>query len=432
MRILAWLAACLTALALAGLASAHHEPVLTPDEVAAWAEDLNALVAGIERVHPDHHARSGAGVFEAVVADVLASLPGMTRTQALLGAARIANDLDGHSFFAVEQPGASFGMAPLWLYDFDDGLFVVEAQEPYRSLIGLEVVGIGEHPIDEVLAALEPHYVYDNQYSHRVNRAIWSLFGDALHALGFTPDPTRVPFVLRDASGDLLHAETGTIPPDRYAEWTNWFWPGRMPQRGEQLYLRRNLDDSFWFTALEDEDTLFVQYNLTFATTADGTNMSAFARQVEQALAERSYSRVILDMRHNGGGNNTTYPPLLRVLRQLPEETTLVVMTSRHTYSAAVNLAIDLERSMPVTFVGEPTGGRPNLFSDARSVRLPNSGLVASISSRYWQKSDADDPREAIMPHVVVPVLSDDWFGGRDPALEAALRLVPEDAGSAS
>lgn len=194
-----------------------------------------------------------------------------------------------------------------------------------------------------------------------------------------------------------------------------------MPQRSEQLYLQRHLDDSFWFT--EFENTLFIQYNLTFATTAGGLSMSAFARQLEDALAARPYARVILDMRHNGGGNNTTYPPLLRVLRGLPAETTLVVLTSRHTYSAAVNLAVDLERSVPVTFVGEPTGGRPNLFSDARIVRLPNSGLVANISSRYWQKSDADDPREAVMPDVVVPVLSEDWFGGRDAALEAALKL---------
>lgn len=411
------------AVAVLGWSLAHHEQILTADEAAAWREDISALVAGIERVHPNHYSRNGEDAFSSVVADVLDSLPGMTRTQAVLGAARIANDLDGHSFFAVEQPGVAFGMAPLWLYDFDDGLYVVEAQEPYRSSIGLEVVGIGEHPIDEVLAALEPHFVYDNQYSHRVNRAIWSLFGDALHALGFTPDPGRVPFVLRDATGRLISLETGTIPPDEYAAWTDWYWPGRMPQRvDEQLYLRRHLRDSFWLTELE-EGTLFVQYNLTFATTSDGTSMSAFARQLEQALAERSYSRLILDLRHNGGGNNTTYPPLLRVLQQLPEGTALVVLTSRHTYSAAVNLAIDLERSVPVTFVGEPTGGRPNLYSDARIVRLPRSGLVANISSRYWQKSDADDPREAIVPHVVVPVLSGDWFGGRDPALEMALGL---------
>lgn len=414
--------AALIIVAVAGLAFAHHEPALTPDQVEAWREDIGALVTGIERVHPNPTWRNGAEAFEAIVADVLASLPSMTLTQAALGAARIANDLDGHSFFAVEQPGVAFGMAPLWLYDFDDGLFVVEAQEPYRSLIGLQVVGIGDTPIEEVLAALEPQFVYDNQYSHRINRSIWSLFGDALHAFGFTPDAERIPFVLQDADGATISAETGTIPPDEYAAWTNWFWPGRMPQRAEPLYLRRHLDDSFWFTALDDE-TLFVQYNLTFATTADGTSMAAFARQLEEALAERSYSRLILDMRHNGGGNNTTYPPLLRVLRGLPAETVLVALTSRHTYSAAVNLAVDLERSMPVTFIGEPTGGRPNLFSDARIVRLPNSGLVANISSRYWQKSDVDDPREAVMPHIVVPVLSEDWFGGRDRALEAALGL---------
>ncbi len=96
-------------------AIAHHEPLLSVAEVTAWQEDIAALTAGIERVHPNPTWRNGKEAFDAVVAEVMVGLPGMTRTQAILGAARIANDIDGHSYFAVEQAGAAFGMAPLWL-----------------------------------------------------------------------------------------------------------------------------------------------------------------------------------------------------------------------------------------------------------------------------------------------------------------------------
>lgn len=409
-------------LLVTAFAQAHHEPLLSAPEVAAWREDIAALTAGIEGVHPNPYWRNGKEAFDAVVSEALAALPAMTRTQAILGLARIANDIDGHSYFAVEQAGADFGMAPLWLYGFDDGLFVVEAKEPYRSAIGQRLVGIGEHGIDEVLGALAPHFVYDNTVSWRISHGVWPLFGDALHAFGFTEDPAHIPFVLEDAGGARTVLAAGLIPADDYAAWTSWFWPGRMPQRMDQLYLQRHLDDAFWLTSL-DGGVLYVQYNQTYATAAGGTNLAAFARQVAEALAGQAYDRLILDLRHNGGGNNSTYPPLLAVLRGFARDSQLIVLTSRHTYSAAVNLAIDLERSVPVTFVGEATGGRPNLYSDAVTVRLPNSGLSAQISTRYWQKSEADDPREAVMPDVVVPVLADDWFGGRDAALEAALGL---------
>ncbi len=299
---------------------------------------------------------------------------------------------------------------------------MVSAQPPYQSAIGQRLVGVGEHGIDEVLRALAPHFVYDNAFSKRINHGVWPLFGDALHALGFTDDPTRIPFVLEDAVGARTVLSTGLVPPDDHAAWTDWFWPGRMPQRREQLYLQRHLDDSFWFGPLAD-GVLYLQYNMTYATTAGGSTMAAFARQVGEALADGTYTKLVLDLRHNGGGNNTTYPPLLAVLRDFARDGELVVLISRHTYSAAVNLAIDLERSVPVTFVGEATGGRPNLYSDAVTMRMPRSGLSAQISTRYWQKSEADDPREAVMPDVVVPVLAVDWFGGRDAALEVALGL---------
>ena len=56
-----------------------------------------------------------------------------------------------------------------------------------------------------------------------------------------------------------------------------------------------------------------------------------------------------------------------------------------------------------------------------RWVELPDYVLPmrVGISTRYWLKSVPDDPRLTIDPENAVPVLSVDYFGGRDPVLEA-------------
>jgi hypothetical protein len=97
------------------------------------------------------------------------------------------------------------------------------------------------------------------------------------------------------------------------------------------------------------------------------------------------------------------------------------VITGRNTFSAAMNFATEIEQTTDATFVGEETGGSPNLYGDVRSVLLPNSNLAASISTVYWEKSSPDDTRPSIIPDLAVPVRAADYFAARDAAMEAIL-----------
>jgi hypothetical protein len=74
-------------------------------------------------------------------------------------------------------------------------------------------------------------------------------------------------------------------------------------------------------------------------------------------------------------------------------------------------------------FVGEPTGGSPNHNSGGGQLELPFLGLHVGMSIGYIQDSRPDDPRLALEPEVRVDLTSADFMAGRDPALEAALRL---------
>jgi len=81
-----------------------------------------------------------------------------------------------------------------------------------------------------------------------------------------------------------------------------------------------------------------------------------------------------------------------------------------------------MEKHTQARFVGEPTGGRPNSFGDAEVFTLPETQLVALISTLRWQDSFDSDPRPWIRPDVPAVLTFEDFLAGRDPALEAALR----------
>ncbi len=100
----------------------------------------------------------------------------------------------------------------------------------------------------------------------------------------------------------------------------------------------------------------------------------------------------------------------------------LLVLVGRTTFSAAQNLTADLERFARPRFIGEPTGGSPNLYGDPSTRPLPASGWNTHVATIYWEKSRPGDRRVTLEPDVRVPYTAADFFAGRDPVLSRALR----------
>jgi hypothetical protein len=80
----------------------------------------------------------------------------------------------------------------------------------------------------------------------------------------------------------------------------------------------------------------------------------------------------------------------------------LAVLTSRLTFSAAMQLIVELEQDTQAVFVGEPTGGSPNQYGDATKVELPNSGLDAWVATVAWKTAGDSDDRVTRTPDIRV------------------------------
>jgi C-terminal processing protease CtpA/Prc len=187
-------------------------------------------------------------------------------------------------------------------------------------------------------------------------------------------------------------------------------------ERPGPAYLRRS--DWHWAEVTAVGRAIHVGYTITLG------DVTEFALEVEALAGSSRVAVVVLDLRQNGGGDNRTYRPLLESLQRLGSKSRLAVLTSRLTFSAAMQLIVELEQHTQAVFVGEPTGGSPNHYGDATKVELPNSGLNAFVATVAWKTAGESDDRLTRVPDIPVRQDSTAFFAGNDPVLDAAVAAL--------
>lgn len=401
---------------------ATSEATKAPNHADEWREDLQRLVEFIGETHPRPYVRTSEADFAAAVADLDARLPELSDTQVFFELMRITSLIDGHSYVSIEiQEYAAMDIYPLRLYPFSDGTFIVDAHEPYRDAVGAKLISIGGTPIDEVFAAVGEYVPHDNSQTVALMVAWFSLYPDLLLHLGIIEDAAQPEFVIEMADGTTTTLNPQAIPRMDYGEgWLDAFsTPMGLPQRSDTLYLMHRTDDVFWHTYLPEGEVLYIQYN------GVQTIPPQEREALEADLAANPIRKVVLDIRHNPGGDIQFYEPLLEILsgEAVNGQGKLYVIIGRQTFSAAMLLTVDLEQQTDAVFVGEPTGARPHVTGDVVPVRLPNSGLTVLISDLDYNYTDGPDDREWIEPDISAPLSSADFFAGVDPAMAAILAL---------
>lgn len=325
---------------------------------------------------------------------------------------------DGHSgVFPLDDHYPELHLYPLLLYWFEEGLFVTQSLHEGRDLVGTELVAIDGVPIGRIIESVEPLVARDNAMTMRARLPQFLLTQEVLEGLGhITEQETKFSFRWGDERFDRKLAP---MPAGDYAQGANIFHPmvpAFLPRRDRPLYLAHRQRDLF-LTYLEGSDAAYLQYNVTLQDT------DHIADQVAALYRKRTPAKVIVDVRHNPGGDNTTYGELLRTLTTGPiaNNTQVYVLVGRGTFSAAGNFVVDLAQSLDVTVIGERSGFAPNQFGDPTSATLASSGLKVNAATVEWIKTQRNDPRLWLEPDIRVGVTAADFFAGRDPVLDKAL-----------
>ncbi|MBV9774990.1 MAG: tetratricopeptide repeat protein [Gemmatimonadetes bacterium] len=437
--------ACILLAVLALPTGAHGQKRALTD--AQWREDLRTLARELPKQHRSafdplrsHTTRER---FDSAVARLDGRIPSLTDHEVIVGLASLVAMLgDGHTRLTLPQDTAvSYGREhtptappndstlyvhhlPVQLDVYPEGVFVRAATPEYRELIGARVLEVGRTSADSALEAVRPVVHYDNEMGFRLLAPTYLVIPEVLHAVRVTDTPERTRLVVRDARGERREVTLAPLPLFRPAHFVEARYVAGAPVPVSE----RRLDDWYWLERIPASRALYVQVN-RFGSRED-ESMLAFSRRIAAMVRDSSVDRLVLDLRHNPGGNAGIGRPLLEALAgsAVDRPGRLFVLTGRETFSAAQLFVNDLEHLTYAMFVGEPTGSAPSAFGDSRKFRLPNSGLTVRASIIYWRSSDGDEKRPWTEPHLPVQRTAADQFANRDPVLDSALAFrAPDD-----
>ncbi len=418
------------------------------DRVAGWRGDLRFLGSEARRLHANLFHATTSAAFDAAIERLDGRLSELDDEQVYFELQRIVAMInDGHSNLPPVAKRFTVRQLPLRMYWFDDGLFVIDSDADYTRWIGARVVHFGTTPTPDACRRVAELIGADNPMDLRARVPGQLSLPGSLELTGICPPGKNIELEFEAPDGTR---ERATIAPREFrsrGRWPssrlaadagagafvaahaqgNWYAELRdSPTPAVPHYLRHN-DRMFWFEDLaERPGTVFVQFN--GVGDAPDETLAAFAQRLHQHLGQTQATTLIVDVRHNGGGNTYLNVALLRtmVAFEMARPThRLFTILGRHTFSAAQNFVTDVDRLTNSVFVGEPSGSRPNFYGESTPVLLPYSGLRGTISSLLWQHSYPTDDRLWIAPEVPVRLSSVDYFLNRDPALAAILELVP-------
>jgi tetratricopeptide (TPR) repeat protein len=375
-----------------------------------WRADLTFLANELPQRHKNLYHQIPRSEFERKVKELDAAIPHLSEIEIRAGITRLVAAVgDNHTGVSL----TSDRVFDLSFMDFPEGLFVIGAAKEYGDAIGARVVSIDGTSPDEARKRLSVFIPAVNEFSARAYSALMPSVA-ALQVAGIIQSTESAEFVLeKNGHTQSMRVRSRQLKDPR---------PERvMPGPAPPLYMKQTRT-FYWWEYLADAKTLYIQYNS--CQEMPSLSFQRFTDQIVEQVARQAPEKIVVDLRHNGGGASNVWNPLLNAMRTtaaLRPPGGIYVLTSLGTGSSGFLNAIELREQFAAMVAGEASMERPNHYGYVQTFRLPNSRLSVSYAVRHFFPLEDDPP--ALLPDLRVPITAADYFADRDPVLAAVLKL---------
>jgi hypothetical protein len=413
--------------ALASAVSATELAQLSPEQ---WRHDLKVLAEGVPRLHPNPFHAVTEATWKAAIADLDASIPRLTANQILVRLMAIVAMIgEGHtSLNPLYRPELKFHYLPIRAELFADGLYVRQADPAHASAVGAKILTVGRLPAEQAIELVSTVVSHDNASGARNATPLLLVLPEVLNGLGIADDPAAIPFGLERDGHPItvtLHS-AGVLEPHGHGPLGSALpsdgWVDARPLKAPlPLYLRQP-SKLYWSEYLPESRVYYVQYNAVHDQ--PGEPIESFFPRIIAEAEHSEASKLVIDVRANGGGNSFLNRPIVKSLvrSRFDVRGRLFVIIGRGTFSAAQNFVNDVSYWTSALFVGEPTASNPNQYGDHTELLLPESGLVVMVSTLFHQSTGRpQDRRTATLPDLPATLSFADYQQGADPALATIL-----------
>lgn len=392
--------------------ASYPTPAETRD--AKWQQDLDYLATELPRLHGNLFFKMSEADFTRQIGELREKIPQLSDNQIKVEMAQIIAQADN----AHTSLNFKSSQYPFQFWWFADGIFVTATTPDYQKFLRAKLLQVGEMPIEETLSKIAMVIASEGSESWlKVNSTGLLPYEETIQGLGLANAEGKAEFLLQTEQGETARVIVTPLKKGAKVSWMSGCrsWPR----------YRGRFDKKYWFEIWDDSKTLYLQYNSCAEDAAKP--FAEFAREVMETWDKNSLTRMIVDMRDNGGGNSAVIGPLLDEIRKRPSlnrRGSLFVLSGRFTFSsAAMNLA-DFKEGTQALIVGSVPGGNPYTpFREVMSFQLPNSQLSVSCNWRYlpFIVQLIEGSGEVPKPDLPTDATAAEFFDGRDVDVEAAL-----------
>ena len=365
-----------------------------------WVEDLEFLDKRLQK-HPAYNDSLGGIVSKHRYQ--IEKVRNLGDYQAIRTAMNMVSTFkDGHSNVMPFQLYLKTRYLPIQTYEFEDGVYITASK--YKDLVGGKIVSINNHSIEKLLEEITPLIGADNSSYTKYQSAMYIPNLDILKILDSATSTVEASIKI------VLNGKEATksLVSVNMLRWLFWSLAPNDDWRpvGHNIRSRKN-------NVVKKNDTLLY---LTFNKTGPEELLTDIGNNLRSEVNDNKIKHLIIDMRNNTGGDNTSYNDLIEALTEIKIDLTL--FTSRKTFSAGINFISELKLKRNFRIIGEHTGAGHNHYGDAQTIFLPHSGLMIRISTREWAFIP-EIHENTIEPDQLIRYTSSDYFSHVDPWLKA-------------
>ena len=417
-------------------------PVLSPpkDRIEAWQQDLDDVLNRFLKYDRSFTDETRAAFVNRVTA-LRQSLQKKSDQQVMVELARaVALSGNAHTRLYLIRNRTEVRRLPIRVWWFKDQLHVVRATQEQTSLLGCQILKIGDVGVVAATARVRG-IMAGNDSWQRYMSAYFLTSPDMLFGAGVIPSAEQVSLTMKCGS-DSRTVRLAPLPLRRANTPVEAWWDLVPESRDENaafvpalqrdvapLYLR-NTRKNYWFEYLSDYRSIYVQYNRSHQAQG-GVTMSEFTDSLVSEVEQRKPKALIFDFRFNTGGDLTVGTPLMKTVSEKFVGIPVFVITGRATFSAGITHVVQLKQWARATIVGEPVGDELDTWSEGGNLLLPNSKLTihyANALHAYSRRAFPDrEPLhdfniDSLAPDITVEMDWSEYIAGKDPVMEVVGR----------
>lgn len=387
----------------------------------AWSRDITYLEKRINELRYSSDAISKTDLSKEI-RDIKTTMASLSDEQIIFKIIKLFGALgSGHNFILPTSPNkGALKKLPVQFYQFNDGLFIVDAEEGFEKWIGYKVDLIESTPVKVALQKTNAVNARDNDMQILWLGPYYLGLPDVLEGLGIIKNANQVTITLSDKEGK---SEKATMNPVAW-QFTGMPILPKLKTGNQPLFLSKK-EDNYWSKTLPEHNVMYIQFNVV--QQKEELTLLDFNLKLRENIKKSNTQNLILDLRFNSGGDGSIFPPMLKTLIEfevINPKGKIFVLIGRETFSAAQNLLTEITKFTNPILVGEPSGSKPSFIGEAGWFQLPYSGLMGIVASQYHQTYKAEDHRNWIAPHIPVSLSSTDYFTGNDKALNVIKEVI--------